>query len=673
MRKLIIILTTLSILLTPVHALEDTFLSDAVSVARSKLDIPEHYTEFFSGVEISPSQRYAFMSWSGDSTDDGVGGNIYAEIDEKNRIFRYSHFLYGLYDGDYKLSSIDYNAAVEIAKAGLARICPEFAPFVRPSPHKNYTARNRDSYSVIFYRYANGIPYYDNYIYVDVLALNGEVASIDAVWHDIDQITALTKVIPIEQAKHHYVNKIGLEPGYRRRESDNSYFLQYFSRYSGREYINAYTGELINSGVMSQNVINNYYSTTYFHPELNYFSGDTIPGVLSNERLEFYLRSLLELGITDKFSAYWTEYYTDETGSLYLAISFAANGGRDRCDVIVNTANKEIVYYDCVSAEQYEGSFKNDVQCLEIARNYINTYSPDKLSECAEPRVFTRGYNNVYYVSFIRRANGLLLTDNGISVGINRLTGNIEHYGIRWNGNFTLDSTVDSLPLDEAWQVIDDEIGFELQYIAAAKSGIANPRNTDDLQLMLVYNLKIGKPVFVDGKTGVLTLESGTPYFDRFAHIFSDTKDHPLQNQIETLYYAGILEYSDFFRPDEAITQREFFAFALSAAGEWYDDDMMYDILYTKGVLSSNERDDNAGVTNEQGIMYIMRILGYKEIAELKDTYKTDFIDEATIDPNLIGYAAIAKGKGIFKGNAFMPKAVLTRAVAAEIMYNLVR
>ena len=70
---------------------------------------------------------------------------IEAIVDELGRIIYYNHYEYGNYEGDYKLSGIDYNAAVKIAEKFLVKVCPEFALSLKPL-HENYIERNYNNY-----------------------------------------------------------------------------------------------------------------------------------------------------------------------------------------------------------------------------------------------------------------------------------------------------------------------------------------------------------------------------------------------------------------------------------------------------------------------------------------------------------------------------------------------
>ncbi|NLZ90417.1 MAG: hypothetical protein GX918_00695, partial [Clostridiales bacterium] len=55
-----------------------------------------------------------------------------------------------------------------------------------------------------------------------------------------------------------------------------------------------------------------------------------------------------------------------------------------------------------------------------------------------------------------------------------------------------------------------------------------------------------------------------------------------------------------------------------------------------------------------------------------KGIFVTGFKDQGSISPELVGYVAIAKGLGIVGGSGgyFNPRASLTRAEAAVMLYN---
>jgi len=494
----------------PAFAETDKLLENAIKNAKAKIDIPDNYTKFNSNIEMTRNSQIFHLYWTGENTNEKSGGNISANVDEKGRIIYYSHYEYGAFNGDYKLSVIDYNSAENIARQYISKICPELANHVKPSSKKNYIARNSGSYNILFYRYENGVPYYNNYIVVSIGANNSTVKELQVAWDDFQKFSIPNNAISALDAEKMFKEKIGVKLGYTRYYDDatgNTKILQYSTNINGNNYISAYTGEVI--------------------------------------------------------------------------------------DAKLPNGNKFLVNMNSYKAPDVEAPLTKPVDSVVSA---------------------TSAYNE-------------LIT----------------------------------------------RVGLELQYIAKAKKNVVSPENAKDVDIMLVYSFKPNKPLFVDAKTGKLTSEYGKPYEDDIPIQFTDIEGHPSQKHINTLAACGVIKQEGLYRPEESITQRDYLKLALIAMEKYKTTDIydVYESLLAEKIITINERDENAEITKEQAIKYLVRLLGYTDIAELEDTYKTDFVDEGMIDSKLIGYAAIAKGLKIIRGNAFAPKQIVTRATAAEIFYNL--
>ena len=94
--------------------------------------------------------------------------------------------------------------------------------------------------------------------------------------------------------------------------------------------------------------------------------------------------------------------------------------------------------------------------------------------------------------------------------------------------------------------------------------------------------------------------------------------------------------------------------------------------FWNNGYMTEGEINPSSYITTDVGIKYLISILGYKNVASLPATFTTGFVDEGMIKKEYLGFSAIAKGFGIMKGNAFLPDRILTRALTAEILYNLI-
>lgn len=226
MRKLILLI--IFVLSLSMCAYADTFDFSEIT---KKVDVPTNYTDFTSWHDIGDDVNY-ILSWSGDDSDGGV---LTVVADEKMRIKSYSKYEYGKYMGNYKLSAIDYNHAVEIATNFLQKTAPEFFDKLVIVNQNNYIAKNNENYNIIFYRYENNIPCYSDFVTVSVDAYTMEPVEYNAVWNDYDRISPSYRTINKNEAIKLYFEKIGLVLA----QTENGLIYT-----TNNKYINAYTGNL---------------------------------------------------------------------------------------------------------------------------------------------------------------------------------------------------------------------------------------------------------------------------------------------------------------------------------------------------------------------------------------------------------------------------------------------
>ena len=86
------------------YADSESFVTKAVNAVKSKIDIPENYSEFNSKVTVEPGTHYAYLTWYGDDDEFNSGGQINVTVDDKFRILSFSRYFYGEFTGNYKLS-----------------------------------------------------------------------------------------------------------------------------------------------------------------------------------------------------------------------------------------------------------------------------------------------------------------------------------------------------------------------------------------------------------------------------------------------------------------------------------------------------------------------------------------------------------------------------------------
>ncbi len=169
----------------------------------------------------------------------------------------------------------------------------------------------------------------------------------------------------------------------------------------------------------------------------------------------------------------------------------------------------------------------------------------------------------------------------------------------------------------------------------------------------LVYKTKASslRVSAIDGKN---VDYSGNEIIPEYYGDISDISGHWAERYITILTDLGIIPRSEFYRPDEIVTEQEFNTM----------------LSYADIYIPDSEADGE--FTRIDAVKKIIDGLGYSKIASIPGIYKTEFSDNPETAPSDIGYLAIASGLGIIDGDAgtkaFRPSEELTRAEAAKLV-----
>ncbi len=664
MRKIVCSLLTILILINSVfvtcYAADESFVTKAVNAVKSKIDIPENYNEFNSKVTVEPGTQYAHFTWYGDDDEFNPGGQINVTVDDKLRIISFSRYFYGDFNGNYKLSAYTSEDAENEAKAFVSKACPEFYPHTRLMEQQYSVHRNFEPYKFKFVRYENGLPCYDNYIDVTVDSSNGKVSSFEVKWIDYHKVYPSSTKLNSGDASVSMFNNIGMVKEYAQK-SNGELFVRYADLSDGINYVNAYTGNIVNTNYVSDGSYKNaltaekkfnfQYSDTAY--EIDYAisvvenSGYVSPG--SN----FTLTGIQYL--QDNYGNYLYMYYDDFNGNVKT--------------YIVDVGNGDIRYFDFYQHEiGTENLNYNQDQCQQVAELFVMLHNSSFIDNCR-----LLNYNNqknyigedVYYFNYARFINDIAYDDNGVVVGVSRSTGKIVSVNSGWDVLEIPEYSL-SVSVEQAFEKYINATGFELQYVTAESM-------TKEMELRAVYATNPLYDFYIDAVTGEVVDSYGIE-IDVEKTMYTDIHKDVSEEQIKTLYACSILDESEKFRPDDNVLLCDYLLWMCRAVDceDYKNINDVADNLVSKGIVTYDDIALNSYITTEMAIRYIVTYLGYGDIAKLPDTFKTGFVDEGMISDDLIGYAAIAKGLGIFRGNAFMPKEYVKRNVAAQIIHNLI-
>lgn len=700
----------------------------------NKVPIPPEYENFTYSVEKYGDSAACRLRWS--ATQDTYGmGSVEVTIDKNGSILNYYHYTYSRnYNYMQRLPKVEKAAAFEKAKKFVFLICPEIADQLDLSFYENHcTIDYNGSYRFEFHRLFKNIPYYDNSVFVVINGKTGDIMGFERNWTNGLQFPEPADALGLEQAQKAYRNQVGLILKYRIMNTQGepaSTYLEYSppsaDLFGG---IDAISGEK----VLQTGKYYNPYLDMYSRGTANSGSGAVLEEdavkelawmqkVISPADAEKYVRSIseLEIGKDSKMTRYNYVMDGNQQSKCYIQLEFgtplskedlpsdfpdekliimiAAGEMKNRVNITLDAGTLEILeisIYNLFGTYQKETAYSRE-QMRNTADAFLMKYKKDLyentvLSEAsnlqdpyAEKYGLSGGAGTESFV-YTRQAGSILFADNQVVVSVSTATGKITGYRERWDAcSFAAPDRV--IGMDKAYTALFESNPLTLQYIAIPSS--ENKGEAKGTELRLVYAPDFRKPVCIDANTGVLIdYTNGQPYKQEEGAPYNDIEGHPAQKAISALADFNLLPATESFRPDDPILQKELLYMIWKIRGDYYasldsagkleqkEQDALYRLLMNEGIILEEERDPDAAVTREQAVSYLLKVVGYKQFAELGDIFNSGYADSKEVHPSLQGYVAIAKALKILDtpGNVFSPKRILTRAEAAVMIYNYLR
>ena len=472
---------------------------------------------------------------------------------------------------------------------------------------------------------------------------------------------------------------------------------------------------------------------------------EELDNYISTEEADKIVRAYTQLAIDDSFtlSSYSNGYsyqpYTD-TNDRPIVWNLVYTGTVREGDfspltarASVNAETGELIsfssyrYYDHFDSE---GNFVKPVLAMELeeaqklADSFLQKVQPEKYKDLSfassrNTNSFTyvaKEYgkddtenDGVYYTSvansYNRTHNDIQVMGNSASVTVDCVEGKITNYSLNWTDGLTFDSEKAVVDENTALETYFDSADVELEYIhytvylydeaadeKAEKEVVYSKYHGGDVietrdETRLIYSFNA--PFYaVSALTGKPITYDGTDYEKNVVEKFegySDISGHWAEEQIKLLSDIGVILRTDSFRPDEAISQKEFIAMLMAVTNNYtevlryadidkfmeaYTADMTYNGYYIP------EKDEDiqpdSPIMRKDAAKFIVRGMGYEKVATLGSIFKTDFIDNDSIDPSYIGYAALASALGVVNGShgCFNGDENITRAESAILIYN---
>ncbi len=703
-------------------------LEKAIALVKSRMEIPAAYTEFNGDVYDNGGKTQFRLRWSSGSYSlSPVNGSVQVTVDENGVVSDYYAYSSDRsYDGIRRLPSLTAGQAADRAGKFLAAMCPDIAGQVSYDKGvKNCNVEYDGSYSFYFYRLANGIPFYDNSVYMQVNGRTGAITSMSRNWDDSLVFPKPDAVIPVEKAAEAWKKDIRLRYRLISGKGGLSTTLQYAPPPQNIAYaIDASTG-----GKIAVNTAYNPYYDYVYRPETFYdaLSDSEIDKLMDTEDImtpeegEKLARSISELSIDGAYSLNSYSYSRMADGGYSLRLEFikapspedygkdippeklkalmASGGGGSYANLIFDAGTSELISFNDGVGDTGAAAEKRLTrqELQQMADAFLKKYKGARFSQTE--LAMSTPYANDYMLKFgiadpgntggfmyERKANGITVEGNGLNISLDTATGRVISFSETWD-DVPFVSANGIIGIDRAYKALLEQNVLELKYAAEMDPGINREQSFAykgkpvSPVIKLVYSPGISKPVVLDAFKGILVNGgTGEEYLDKNEIDYPDLAGNPYKEDIESLVKSGLIPLEKSFRPGEPMLQKDFLCMLFLLKGNSVqgistgemtqtEQDGMYRQLINDGLLTGEEEEPDAVLTKEQAVKFLLKSVGYGKFAELKGIFDCGFTDRAEISPELLGYAAIAGSLGIVKEQAFEPGKKLTRLEAAMLVY----
>lgn len=301
---------------------------------------------------------------------------------------------------------------------------------------------------------------------------------------------------------------------------------------------------------------------------------------------------------------------------------------------------------------------------FEKTRHYDNRQEYKKQSDAAggNGKLVPPDYASDYNLRYERLENGVIFKDNGLSVTVDRKTGDIRRYYCEWYDTAVFPSVQNAMSREKAFDIFAKELEFGLIYKKTGKGGVS-----------LVYDFLDSKDMRIDPFSGKQIDHEGNP-IGRTPSEYTDLKGNWAEKYVIGLQSKGYFfpGASEQFQPGKAVTQVEFLRYLYGPDQSYYKDEKkFYSMVTEHGVIKKEEINPQKTVERQEAAKFVARYLGYEKLASRPGLFRNVFKDK--LDPGYEGYTAICYGLDIMGGDRqgrLNGKTAISRAETAKVLWQ---
>lgn len=660
------------------------------------------------------STKQYFSSWASISANDGKVISI--NINKGNA---------GEAPG---ISKITEEEAKKVAEDFIKKINPKEFKEVQlnensaaSSPYDLY------NYNFNFTRKANGITFDGNYITVQVNGATSEVTGYNFNWDNSTQLPSKDAAIDVNKANKLLKDNIKMNLNYRIPIDKYGQYdkiltpkLVYVPTFKDVQMVDAKDGKLINPNAAGNGKVT-YRDLTEKEKQEFYSKAKEVKNLdkeLDRDAAEKIIKQTLkdvygkDLEISNiSYRDYQNNYEYYQSNNKAWSANFKGMGGNnynpDDGFIEINAENGAVLsirryyYQEKVVTKPAVSSEDAYKKAIEL----IGKYYPDKIKQIKTEQSF---YDQTYYINgkesaipryylnFPRSVSGITFMENNITVSIDSETGELFDLSCNWSNDIKFPTVTRIVSEDEAKELYSNTYSTELQY---SKINVSKDTAKPVFETKLVYkpvsklngNL-YGEYINIDAVTGRPVDYSGNEIDNNINTFKEKVKGDKYEKELMLLAKSSIIDTKT-FDSSKTATRLDLIKMLVNAKG--YRpyilrdvEDLKFKSGYGKGeenynylqmavsynILENTEGDIDfkAELTREEVAKYLVKALGYEDLAKVNKIFVLQNKDSNEVDQNLKGYVSIVEGLNLMelKDGNFKPKEKTTMLDLAISVYN---
>lgn len=497
-------------------------LEEVIKIVRRKFDIPEGAKFENYSVRERDGEKVWYLYWY----DSEKEVNISINVTQSGKII--SYYYYEPYDySGIKLPKVTEEEALNIAKTFIRFVAPEGTLMEIEKQDRYQNPLNNRYYYFDFYRSVNGVPYYNNNIYITVSSETGKVTNYSYNMEDNLIFPDPKQTISLADGEKAYSEQLGLkliyQHSYNYKDKELNIYPAYVPEYNNSRYaIDAITGEKIQ-------ITFPYYSVAYDvagqngiarEQNLKMAAGDMGEPVLTPEELEAVkkqsnllsekdaekiVRDTAAIGLDEDFKlrswnlnknwpmqdeyVYYLNFIKEVEGETETSMSREKAAVAAAAGINIGNYKKTIYASASINAETGEIlSFSNNAlnntdpekepefdeeEAKAAVEEFLKSFTGEKFDqvEYQKPEEDYIIYRNIteteppryFNFSYVRKVNDILFPGNSINVGFDAVSGKVSSFSMAW---FDVDfpGIENVITIEEANKALFEKIGLELQY-----------------------------------------------------------------------------------------------------------------------------------------------------------------------------------------------------------------